>query len=97
MPFYLNKIRQAIEPERILEFKIQDGWGPLCSFLNKDIPEENFPHLNDAEALGEKLRRNKKQAFTSFIRGFKQMAIGTIMLTVIALIYQRRFFFLRSS
>jgi hypothetical protein len=23
-----------------------DGWGPLCAFLSKDVPDRPFPHLN---------------------------------------------------
>ncbi|CAF2963962.1 unnamed protein product [Rotaria sp. Silwood2] len=53
MPFYVNKIKTGIDSERILEFKVQDSWAPLCKFLNKEIPEESFPHMNDAQALIE--------------------------------------------
>jgi hypothetical protein len=25
-----------------------DGWEPLCRFLGKDVPVEDFPNLNDS-------------------------------------------------
>lgn len=40
-------IRKVTPPERLLDFKLKDGWGPLCEFLGKDIPEGNFPRVND--------------------------------------------------
>ncbi|KAG9256220.1 efflux pump antibiotic resistance protein [Emericellopsis atlantica] len=33
--------------ERLLEFRLEDGWEPLCQFLGKDVPEEPFPRLNE--------------------------------------------------
>jgi len=29
-----------------LEYKVKDGWGPLCQFLNKPVPDVPFPHKN---------------------------------------------------
>ena len=34
--------------EKLLEFKVQDGWEPLCRFLGESIPcGEKFPKVND--------------------------------------------------
>jgi hypothetical protein len=30
----------------LLDFHVTDGWGPLCRFLGKPIPDEPFPWLN---------------------------------------------------
>ena len=38
----------------VLEFTPDQGWGPLCEFLEKPKPETGFPHLND-EAFIRKL------------------------------------------
>ena len=32
--------------DRLLEWSAADGWGPLCEFLDKDVPKEPFPHVN---------------------------------------------------
>lgn len=34
-----------------LEFKAEDGWGPLCEFLGKDIPGTDFPKLNEKKTF----------------------------------------------
>lgn len=41
-------IRGLVPKDRLLEWRIEDGWEPLCKFLGKDIPNEPFPRANDA-------------------------------------------------
>ncbi len=59
-------VRRVTPKERLLEYKLSDGWGPLCAFLGKPIPEIPFPHVNEREYLDEKVR------FT-LIRGMKRL------------------------
>ncbi len=33
-------------PDDLLTFNITDGWSPLCSFLEKPIPDKPFPRKN---------------------------------------------------
>ena len=33
-------------PNDLLIMNINEGWEPLCSFLNKPVPDIKFPHLN---------------------------------------------------
>lgn len=40
-------VRDTIPSERLLELHVKQGWEPLCGFLEKPIPEEAFPHVND--------------------------------------------------
>jgi len=41
-------VRAAIPPERLLVFDVALGWGPLCAFLGRPIPDQPFPRRNDA-------------------------------------------------
>lgn len=34
--------------EWLLEWTVEDGWDPLCALLEKSVPDEPFPHANDA-------------------------------------------------
>ncbi|KAI2619612.1 hypothetical protein GGR54DRAFT_602742 [Hypoxylon sp. NC1633] len=45
---HTNTIRGLVPKERLLEWKAEDGWEPLCEFLDKPIPNEAFPHSNAA-------------------------------------------------
>ncbi|OTA61470.1 hypothetical protein K449DRAFT_382871 [Hypoxylon sp. EC38] len=39
-------VRRLVSEERLLEWTPEDGWDPLCKFLEKPIPAEPFPHTN---------------------------------------------------
>ncbi|KAL7929248.1 hypothetical protein V8C35DRAFT_325238 [Trichoderma chlorosporum] len=44
-------VRKTVPPEKLLEFKLEDGWAPLCAFLEKEIPDTPFPHVNDRKNM----------------------------------------------
>jgi hypothetical protein len=35
-----------IPADRLLIYRFVDGWEPLCSFLETDVPSEDIPHIN---------------------------------------------------
>ncbi|KAH6645054.1 hypothetical protein BKA67DRAFT_595981 [Truncatella angustata] len=47
---YYARLREVIPPERRLEYKIGDGWVPLCQFLGKEVPNVDFPWVNESAA-----------------------------------------------
>lgn len=40
-------VRANLPKERLLEYRLGDGWEPLCAFLDVDVPEGPFPRVND--------------------------------------------------
>jgi len=39
----------------VLEYQVKEGWGPLCKFLGKDVPEgKDFPRSDDWATFGWK-------------------------------------------
>ncbi|KAJ7157668.1 hypothetical protein C8R43DRAFT_883303, partial [Mycena crocata] len=34
-------------PSRRLEFRVAQGWEPLCRFLGKEVPAMDFPRVSD--------------------------------------------------
>ena len=40
------RVRQLVPAERLLEFNVQQGWEPLCKFLDVEVPSASFPHRN---------------------------------------------------
>ncbi|MGH7925764.1 MAG: sulfotransferase, partial [Candidatus Binatus sp.] len=51
-----QEVRDAIEPARLLEFDVREGWAPLCGFLGAPIPDEPFPRLNDTASTQAMIR-----------------------------------------
>jgi hypothetical protein len=41
-----RSVIDSVEPERLLIFNFASGWAPLCSFLDRPVPQKPFPHLN---------------------------------------------------
>eukprot|EP00440_Ansanella_granifera_P065694 gb/GFBE01071246.1/.p1 GENE.gb/GFBE01071246.1/~~gb/GFBE01071246.1/.p1 ORF type:complete len:136 (+),score=27.18 gb/GFBE01071246.1/:1-408(+) len=41
---HVARVRQVIPADRLLTFNLSDGWPPLANFLNKTIPDEEFPY-----------------------------------------------------
>jgi len=42
-----RRVQEEVPADRLLVFRVQDGWTPLCEFLDRDVPREPFPHLNE--------------------------------------------------
>ena len=48
-------VRDAFaESDRFLEFEVAQGWEPLCAFLDKPVPDEPFPRVNDTDSFRER-------------------------------------------
>lgn len=46
---FYAEVRALVPEERRLEFKLKDGWEPLCEFLDKPVPDMPFPRVNSRE------------------------------------------------
>ena len=49
-------VRDSVDPARLLEFDVREGWAPLCRFLDVPIPDEPFPRLNDTASTQAMIR-----------------------------------------
>lgn len=72
---HVANVKGSVGPERLLEWRLGDGWEPLCKFLDKPVPDEPFPSGNmpaqflehTAMIVGraERTRRRNMYAFAS--------------------------------
>ena len=51
-----EEVIRYVPQDRLLVYEVKDGWGPLCAFLNKPVPEVAFPLANDSDAFQKKLQ-----------------------------------------
>jgi hypothetical protein len=49
-------VRTEIAPDRLLDFTVSQGWGPLCAFLGVPIPDAPFPRLNDGATFHQAMQ-----------------------------------------
>jgi hypothetical protein len=55
---HVREVKERVPPERLLVYKVREGWGALCAFLGVEAPqEEPFPHLNEGEQFPRLMRR----------------------------------------
>ncbi|KAK5626532.1 hypothetical protein RRF57_002247 [Xylaria bambusicola] len=50
---YYDTIRRMVPPGRRLEYRMGDGWEPLCTLLGEDVPNVPFPRLNERKEHSE--------------------------------------------
>lgn len=60
---HVEEIRRLVPPENLLEYKISDGWAPLCEFLGEEAPYGvDFPKGNDMNDFFNRCTtRNRRQ------------------------------------
>jgi hypothetical protein len=44
-------VRELVPKDRLLEFNAKDGWEPLCRFLDREVPEMEYPRVNDTRTF----------------------------------------------
>lgn len=52
---HFEKIKATIPPSQLLVFKVQDGWQPLCDFLDLPIPNTPFPNTHQRKKFNQRM------------------------------------------
>ena len=52
---HYGRVREVVPGDRRLEYRVQDGWGPLCKWLGEKEPEIAFPNVNDGPTTVKEL------------------------------------------
>jgi hypothetical protein len=75
-------VRQSVPPAQLLVFEVQEGWEPLCRFLDAPVPTgKPFPHVNDA---AEFQARIKRVSLVFRIISFGGLALLALILAAVA-------------
>lgn len=45
-----------VPKDRLLVYKVSEGWDPICKFLNVNIPDISFPYKNKTKNMGHMSR-----------------------------------------
>ncbi|KAK9364660.1 hypothetical protein V1509DRAFT_635685 [Lipomyces kononenkoae] len=67
-------VRQIVPKHNLLEYNVKQGWGPLCEFLGKPLPDIPFPRVNDTD---EFIQNN----FVAF-RKYKRFLVANALLRI---------------
>ncbi|KAH6668991.1 P-loop containing nucleoside triphosphate hydrolase protein [Halenospora varia] len=65
-------VRKLVPKENLLEMEMKGGWKPLCAFLDKEVPETEFPRGNGVQAFLDEANEHTKAKYLDL---FKQYSI----------------------
>lgn len=72
------EVQQTVPADRLLVFRVQEGWEPLCKFLGRDVPAGvPFPHLNEGKETLEALARER--LFGPWLRAARFAAAAVVL------------------
>ena len=74
-----DAVQRFVPPDRLLVFRVTEGWEPLCQFLGCAVPEGiPFPHLNEGD---QTLKATIRQIFVGpWARRIVLTAVGFAVL-----------------
>ena len=78
---YHEDIRRLVPEERRLEYRLGDGWGPLCEFLGVEVPDVEFPRKN---ARGDFMAEYKSKLSVAQVWGLAVYVLLLRMLRTVA-------------
>lgn len=79
------EVNRLVPEERLLNYRLGDGWEPLCQFLGKPVPDVPFPHANEREVMKRRMVRKQWH----FLRG-AVVRLGPYVVVLIALLIAGR-------
>ena len=57
-----DEIRRLVPKEQLLDYRLGEGWEPLCAFLGETVPEGKFPVVNDTAEFADRVRIMTRKA-----------------------------------
>ena len=70
---HVEEIKAAVPSDRLLIFTVDQGWEPLCKFLEVEVPKSAFPNVNDRAQIKKTIGDITKGAYVF-------LAIGALAL-----------------
>lgn len=73
---------------RLLVFDVKEGWGPLCKFLGREVPDVEFPHALRREELKVISAKSRRVAVIRVI--WKAIVRSLVPVSIVAMILLKR-------
>ncbi|KAI1827717.1 hypothetical protein F4861DRAFT_492279 [Xylaria intraflava] len=86
---FFRQIRELVPPERRLEYRLGNGWEPLCSFLGAEVPDVPFPRDNDTAALNSLMSSVAIQDIRDSLKVICESTAGRILGGIVGLLVCR--------
>lgn len=54
---HYDMVRNSVPKDKLLEYRVQEGWEPLCKFLDVPVPDCAFPNGNHKEETAGRIKK----------------------------------------
>ena len=61
---HYERVLRTVPADRLLDYRVQEGWEPLGRFLDVEVPDEPFPRVNVGDNLLSNIRTAMRMAAT---------------------------------
>jgi hypothetical protein len=75
---HIEQVKAEVSEDRLLLFSVDQGWEPLCTFLEKESPDNEFPKMNDTQEF---------QAFVNKLTWVAYRLITACAVAMVAVFY----------
>ncbi|KAL3425179.1 nad dependent epimerase [Phlyctema vagabunda] len=75
-----DDVRSLVSKDLLLEYQVQQGWRPLCEFLDTDIPSCDFPRGNDPAAFRSAARKRDRAVAFRLLTQASLVGMGACLL-----------------
>jgi hypothetical protein len=52
---HVDEVKATVPARRLLVWRPEDGWEPLCDFVGAPVPDVAFPHVNDSATFEDRV------------------------------------------
>ncbi|EEH39085.1 hypothetical protein PAAG_01547 [Paracoccidioides lutzii Pb01] len=81
---HYEKVRKAIPKDQLLEYNFDDGWKPLCEFLNVRVPDGSFPKTNSADMFNANVEAEFWNTMNATVKSIGKYVIPVIAISAAA-------------
>ncbi|KAI0156161.1 hypothetical protein BJ166DRAFT_532247 [Pestalotiopsis sp. NC0098] len=74
-------VMDMVPAEKLLIMDVEEGWTPLCEFLDMAVPEGPLPRANDTESANEVAADITGRVFQIWASGIGTVVTATAIIT----------------
>lgn len=79
-------VRRIVPADKMLEFRTEEGWAPLCNFLGNEVPNEKFPKVDESKEFVLRHKMMWWMAFAKMVgKGSLTSAVAGIFASLVAM------------
>ena len=84
---HMEHLKRSVPQDRLHFYNVKDGWEPLCKVLDLPVPSEDFPRMNDGEAMDGFAKAQITRGLTRWAIAFAVGAVSTYLAKRLYFVY----------